>query len=936
VSCAAGAGGLRVSYPGDIMRNLWIIAILVVLVACGDPVTSDEYLARGKAYIETSDYPEATIELQNSLKQDPGQSEARWLLGNLYLGAGDPKSAEYEFLRAQEIGWPDDDILPALASVYLVQGEYKKALALEHEGLSPAGTAALLSKQALVAMAAGEPDKAVELVDLAEASDPGSNEVKLAHAMMELDEEKYATALKLADTVLEADPKNNRAWRLKAQALIRLERLEEARDALDHSIQYSQIAFADRVARALINLQLDNQDAARADAAILLELAPDHPAANYIQGLLDYHDKDYIGAIKTLNLAEPVADQYPLIYYYLAVAYQFEVDLDLSANYVRKFVERVPDSGKGRKLQAITLIQNGDAAQAEMVLRPLVERLPNDLEALNILANALLLEDHAYEGLVIYRQIKQLDPDWEIVPLHREAKFVTGGAGEVGSTVSGINAGKDENFPQNDILEIMKLLEKKDFPAAIELARSYQFRDVKSLSAYHVLGMVYLAAGQPEDARAAFEKALKREPGDPFAHLNLAQLDLEHDDVAGARKEYATILEHDPNHLGAMMQLAALELREKKPKEMEKWLQQAMKAHPESLEPRLVLARYYLTAGRAGSVIPLFSQLDSSQRHSPKVMEVYGLALMAQGQFNDAVEEYEELVALPPESAKSHYLLAVATSGAGDPERSKSELNEALKLDDEHVPSLLSLAKIASTEGDKEAFEGYVARLVEVAPDSLDVIRLQANIARANGDNDAAVEHAKRAFALAPSSGTAIELASYQWSAGRDKEARAQLEAWIAQNPGDIPARMFLANQLQTGQDIAAAIEQYQAVLKLQPGNPVALNNLAWCLKDTDPKQALKYIDRAASMASDNASILDTFALILHETGDNKGARASIERALEVDPGEPSIQYHAAMIYVAVGEKDKAIGLLRSITGADAADFPERAEAAALLSKLGG
>ena len=920
----------------DIMRNLLLTLALAALVACGKTVTSEEYLARAKNYIEASDYASATIELQNALKQDPGQAEARWLLGDLYFTGGETVAAEHEFLRAQEAGWSEDDILPALARVHLAQGEFEKVLALKYEGLSSAGAAALLSSQALAALAAEQPDRADELLKQAASKDPGSLEVTLARATMMIADENFTGALGVVDKALKLAPENDRAWRLKAQALLRLERLEEARDALDKSIELSRVAFADRVARALINLRFEDYEAARADAAVLLELYPSHPAANYVQGLLDYHDKNYLAAIKTLSLAEPIAQQYPLIYYYLGVAYQFEQDIDRSANFAKQFVALSPDSGPGWKLRAITLIQAGDAAQAHAVLRPLVAAAPNDKEALNIMANALLLDDQAYAGLVIYTRIRRLDPDWSFVPLRREAKLVTGGSGEVGGGAPGIDASGDANFPQTDILKIMEHLERKDFPAAIEAAKSYQFRHVESLSPYHVLGKIYLAAGQPENAREAFEKALKREPGDPFSRLNLAQLALQSDNPAASREHYQAILEHEPDHLGALMQLAALEARENNQKDVQKWLEQAIKAHPEALVPRLGLARYYLATGRPGSVSALFSQVDPQQRKSPGVMEVYGLALVAQERFSDAIAEFEQLVAAAPDSAKSHYLLAAAVSGAGDTERSRAELNEALRLDEKHVPSLLSLAKIAGAEGDKDALQGYLERLVELAPDSLDVIRLQASVARMNGDDDAAADHAKRAFTLAPSSQTAIDLAYLQWSAGRETEARAQLETWIAQNPGDIAVRMALANRLQEESDIPAAVAQYRAILEIQPGNPVALNNLAWSLKDTDPKRALEYIKRAVSVAPENASILDTYAVIQHVNGDNKGARSSVQKALAGDPGQPSIKYHAAMIHAALGEREKAIGILQAITAAGAAEFPERTEAAALLRKLGG
>jgi putative PEP-CTERM system TPR-repeat lipoprotein len=916
------------------MRTLFFILLFPALVACGADVTSEEYLARAKGYIEESDIASASIELQNALKLDSSLAEARWLLGGLYFDVGNIAAAEHEFQRARDLGWPADDVLPALARTSLAQGNFADVLAMEPEGLSPQAAAELLSQQAVAALADGQVERARELLASAERQDPESVEVGLARATMLLSEDDHTGALETVDVVLQAAPEMDRAWRLRAQALMRLERLEEAREALDKSIEFSRFAFADRVARALINIRFGEYEAAQEDASLLLEISPGDPSSNYVQGLLHFQNKHYGPAIKSLNDAEGVTQQYPLIDYYLAVAYQFEQDVELSARYARRFVSVSPDSLQGRKLQAITLIQTGKYENVPAVLQPLLENTPNDVEALNVLANALLLNDQAYDGLVLYRQIRQLNPEWDIIPLRREARLVTGGSGEVAAIPD--LADRDPNYPQTEILEILGFMEKEDYPAAIEAARSYQFSDIESRSPYHVLGRIYMAAGRNEDAREAFNKVLKRAPGDPFANMNLAQLAMGAGDTGQARKYYETILEHDLSNLTALTQMAALEARENNQKGVLRRLEQARTAHPESLEPRLNLARFYMAAGEPGKVAPLFESLGELQRNSPRVLETTALALVMQEKYDEAAAVFEELVAAQPGSPKSHYLLAMAVSAGGDTKRSEAELQRALELDSNYFPSLLSLAKIASNENDLEGLERYMARLVELAPESPDVVRLQAVAAQAKGDDAGAIKHAERAFALAPSSQTALDLAAYQWSAGKGGEARQNLETWIDANPSDIRVRMALANQLQQGTDVPAAMDQYGAILALQPANVIALNNLAWHLKSSDLKKALDYIDRAVAIAPDSPSVLDTQALIYHENGDHRSAMESVNKALEYAPDQPSIRYHAAMIHAALGEKDEAAAILEAITAAGAADFPERAEAVELLAGLGG
>ena len=70
---------------------------------------------------------------------------------------------------------------------------------------------------------------------------------------------------------------------------------------------------------------------------------------------------------------------------------------------------------------------------------------------------------------------------------------------------------------------------------------------------------------------------------------------------------------------------------------------------------------------------------------------------------------------------------------------------------------------------------------------------------------------------------------------------------------------------------------------------------------------------------------LDSFA---------RAAKRAIEQALELAPEQPSLNYHGAMIDNALGNSAEARRALEQILRASP-DFPEAAEAQALLQSLG-
>lgn len=919
------------------MRNTFFVLALLMLVACGGD-TSEEYIARAKDYIAEADYPSAAIELQNALKLDGTAAEARWLLGNIYLDRADILAAEKELQRAQELGWNADDVRPALAKTWLAQGKFADVLRLDIQDLNTAAAAELLVSQAYAQMGEGQVDKARELVVLALGKEPQSQEAKLAQATIFMQERDPAAALPVLDAILKVVPENGAAWRLKGQALLMLRRFEEARAAYDQTIAHSleEVTFADRAARALINVELENYQAAETEVAELLELNSQDPTANYVLGLLRFQEKRYREAIIALNLAAPVATQYPLSLYYLSLAYMIEKDIELAAKFAAQFVELSPYNGVGRKLYAATLLQQNKVKEAQEVLRSVVDNNPGDAGALNLLANALLLDDQADVALGVYARIAQVNPDWKIVPLRLEAELVAADPeGEVKQPATAV-AEKDANFPQTEILQILNHLGKKEFPAAIEVAKSYQFRDPESLAPYKVLGRVYLAAGQPEDAIKVFEHVLKRTPGDTSASLNLAQLALVAGDTKAARNYYRAILNRHPDDLTTLLQMAALDAREKNAEAMLARLKQAMDAHPTALEPRLRMAGYYLGTGSPAKVIPLFATLDELQRGSPAVLETTGLAQLALQKNADALVTLQLLVDTNPKSAQYRYLLAMASSKAGEEKKSEQELAEANRLDPNHIPALLALSRIALRDGEKELFKQYLDTLVKLAPDTTDVLRMQALGQRQDGNAEEALALAQRAFKQSPNTQTVLELTAFQKAVGREGDARVTMQQWMTDHPQDTAVRIALANDLEQGRNAPGAQAQYLAVLELEPENISALNNLAWSLRIENSKQALEYAQRAIKLAPNLPAVLDTLAVVQYHMGDHQSARLNIQKALVGAPDNLSMRYHQAIIDAELGDKDRAITALQELLAKDAQEFPERAEAEKVLKTLQG
>ncbi len=206
-------------------------------------------------------------------------------------------------------------------------------------------------------------------------------------------------------------------------------------------------------------------------------------------------------------------------------------------------------------------------------------------------------------------------------------------------------------------------------------------------------------------------------------------------------------------------------------------------------------------------------------------------------------------------------------------------------------------------------------------------------MAQGTGKPEEALDTFEKVFERASTTKTMLALARQRWELGDRDGSIALQEKWLAAHPEDLTARLELANSYLVLKRTDAALEQYKQVLKSSETNLIALNNLAWYLKESDPNQALQYAEKAHALAPKSATIMDTLAVVLLYNGDTDAALRMNERALALRPGNPSLLYHKAMALEAAGKRAETISLLSELLKEPSA-FPQRAEAEGMLARL--
>ena len=903
------------------------------MAGCGES-TSGEHVDNAKGFLGKNEYNSAIIELKNALKKQADDGEARYLLGKAYFETGDLPGAEKELGRALEIGGLETEVVPLYAQVLLAMGKHDLLDQLNADNLDSTARSTLLAAKAQSLWASEQKEKAISLMDQAMGESEPSPYVLVAAARFAFwDENTYEDAEGLLDKALSIDSEYGPAWSLKGDISIRNEELDAAEEAYSQALKFSRGNFADRYKRGLVRVSAGQLEEAKKDIAGLEKLAPEHPGLYFLKGLVALNSDDRESAKPAFEKAALAGSSYPLSLYYLAAIHQEEGNLATALNHANEFLVLAPGSGQGLKLVATLEYQQQNYERATSLLEPFIGANPDDVYALNLMANTLIATGKRKEGMDLLQRVTKLEPDSSQALTRLGAGLMASGEQSLGIQNLQKALELEPDNRQAELALVASYLQQGDFDAALTQAGKLRERHPESVTPYNLLGQVYLASGDIEQAKSQFEQAFKIAPGDPTAGQFLANMALRDRDMDGARQYYDAILKHHDNHLATLVNLAALNALDGEEQQMVERLQQAINVYPDAVQPRVVLGRYYLLKQQSPEAMRLINELGPEEKKFPEVMMLSAEVNLVRQNYREALANLEKLVEQQPENVQGHFLLARAYTGLQQIPDAIGALKQAIELDPNHFQARVALSRLYLISGQDEQFEEQVKVLQTLAPERTEVIQLEAALANRRGDKDDATEKLERVFLQDPSTGTVLALAKQRRASGDLDGAINQLEKWVNDNPSDVAARVALAEFLTIAKRENQAIEAYRDLLEIDQNSVPALNNLAWLLRDREPRKALEYIQRANSLKPGVASVLDTQAVLLMKDGQLEKARRSIEEALKLAPGHPTILFHSAEISAALGDKVAAKETLSALLSSDR-EFAEKAEAQRLLNTL--
>jgi beta-lactamase regulating signal transducer with metallopeptidase domain/Flp pilus assembly protein TadD len=150
--------------------------------------------------------------------------------------------------------------------------------------------------------------------------------------------------------------------------------------------------------------------------------------------------------------------------------------------------------------------------------------------------------------------------------------------------------------------------------------------------------------------------------------------------------------------------------------------------------------------------------------------------------------------------------------------------------------------------------------------------------------------------------------------------------------PESVTIAGTLAIALDAGGQRGAAEESYRGVLKLDPNNAVAMNNLAYLLSENggDLDEALSLAQKARKTQPEMTEISDTVGWIYLKKGSPDDAIAAFDTVVQKDPRRAEYHYHLAMALTQKGDKFAAAQQLKTALSCS----PSETEAAKIRELL--
>jgi tetratricopeptide (TPR) repeat protein len=561
------------------------------------------------------------------------------------------------------------------------------------------------------------------------------------------------------------------------------------------------------------------------------------------------------------------------------------------------------------ELYGLYMLQ-GKPADGEQVLKLAVQNNPKQFNYLEMLALHYGRQNRREDMVNVLQQIKSHANEWDQAYLKVGDFYMLLGDGDSALKEYRDGMAKDpkkKTTYQKRIIEVLMRQGKRTEAAEVNsqiLKADPEDNDARGLAA-----TLLLDRGDIAKAAAELENIVTRAPDNPVAHYNLGRAYVARGEWAQAKQQFQKAIEIRPDYILARLTLAQLEISRGDYEAALKTAQEVLeKLDRNNMNARLIESAALAGQKKYGDSKTLLNAMVKASPSSPEIHYQLGMVALAENRYQDAEDSFKRAYELNPANSRALMGMVATDMAQHKPDAALALLQVESKKAPNRLDLLVGLGNTAAQAGRYDEALGYYQRVL----DGLD------KNSRARGE-------------------MYLRMGETYHAKGDDNNAIAALQKARTALPDSENVLSVLALILDSGGHRGEARSVYEAIIRMNPNNAIALNNLAYLMVESglDSDIALSYAQRAKQLLPDMPEVSDTLGWIYLKKAQYDYAVNAFQDLVAKAPGHSTFHYHLAMAYKQKGDKGKAIAELHeALKHSPTAE--EHQKINDLLSQLGG
>ena len=864
---------------------------------------------------EKKDLAGAIIQLKNALQIDKNLLPVQLLLGKALLENGDPIAAEVALAEALRLGVNRAEVVQPLARALMGQGKHRQLLADERfndGGLEPPVRYGLLILKAGAATDLGDPRTAMQLLESARAIDAKAPDSWLAETSLRIRAGQLREAQVASDKALALAPGAAQALYIRGTVAHVQGDLKGALGFYDKAIQVAPDHVEALVSRAGLSMDLNRLGEAGKDIQALLKTDPKDPRGAYLSALLAEREGRPTEAKSALADVTSLLDPVPIemLRYrpqllMLGGLSHFGLDATEKAKPYLEAVLRDQPGSPAAKLMARIHLKEGNVDRAIETLDAYLGREPRDAQATLLLASAHMAQGRHGRAIFLLEEAARRD---DLPEFQNALGLAMMKSGRPKDAIAELESAYKRNPGQVQTGTALAALylQARQPAKALAIADQLNKRWPGQPGLLHLLGVARAAKGDVKGAKEALEAASKRDPNFVEPLVELARLDLRSGAVPAARARLDGVVAKHAKHVGALTLLGQLHEREGRLDEAQRWLEKADDhSARDSLEEGVRLVDFHLAHRQLDRAREALNRLTRKAPEALRVVMTQARVELAGGDVRAARTLLTRASGLAAYDTGMLVRVADLQLAAGDVAGASHSLGKALKENPDHFAASVLMTRAEILEGNYPAAEQRARQILASHPKSSTGHWLLGDLAIARQQPALAVDAYRRAHQLDGNSASLLRLFGLLTRTDPPQAIRLA-DQWLKTHRDDADVRRALADAHARAGNWPAARASYEAVLRVNPADAEATNNLANVLLIMKDPSALAVAEKALALKPGAAHIISTAGWAAHHAGQKERALQLLRDARLRNPGSAETRYYLAAALVAAGRPAEA------------------------------